>query len=172
MRVKKDQPIKAAHLNFLFEKHATDPGAFAGPGLGDQWPVMRATAENTDATALDPFSVAVIKASALDANPEQERSAVLQIGTPAAGDNLNAWVIVLEQIPAGAAGKVAIFGVGWADYDGGFGNFARLAAGNRTLTAGDYGSANILATSGTKALVRFPAIQPTSDHWIYYWPEQ
>lgn len=94
---------------------------------------------------------------------EYQKQKILTIGVATSGDNLEAFAVAQEKITAGQCGLIIISGLTWVRYDGGTGNFAALESAQSSLTAGDSGVAQILATTTNEtlaaylALIRFPS---------------
>ncbi|HOE64756.1 MAG TPA: hypothetical protein PKW18_13765 [Candidatus Sumerlaeota bacterium] len=131
------------------------------PAAGGINSTTYARAFNSEETDIEIFTPVVISGQMLKRG-ESQPVLVLKVSFSAKGDNLEAIAVSMGRIRAGAVGVVAIGGLAWCRYDGGGGKFATLEAGNKQLTAGDFGVAQILDTreseeiSASLALIRFP----------------
>ena len=160
-RIEKGRPISASTISDLIrnakeepERRAqTPPDSTAVKPLLSQEASGVIQGHNTEATAFDPFEIAIMDGSTLQTEPG-ERSLVVDIAQKSGSNSAAKMCVVIDRINPGEIGRVVAVGATWGKADSATaGNFATVADGARELTLGDSGEAVILAGSGNADVI-------------------
>jgi len=111
--------------------------------------------ENSTATDIAQFDTVCISGQIAE-DIEGERQVLLDLGDFSSDADLPKLAIALDDIAAGAMGRVMVSGVAMANVTGS-GNYASPSIGSRSMVIGETGHALVLYDRGDGlALVRFP----------------
>jgi len=152
--VRKGERPRAKTINDII-KALNNAGILDSAGISKNTYQHYCAGYNSEQDDLKPYDVVTIK-------DEQQSRAIyqpnrlLKIGLASGDDNLEAFAICLDRIPAGKCGRICISGLAWCLTDGGTGKLGTLEAGHLYLTLGSSGPAQVISISGPYALVRFP----------------
>lgn len=151
------QPIRARDIGGVASTLNAEPVPLGGKPALHGLPSLVASVDNLSGAALPPASAIVITGQALSGNPETNRQMVLNARIAEVEDDLNGLVVTLRDIPADQVGKVLVSGLAWVQYNTGTtGSFLTPVVGTVVADLGDSGPAQVLATQGGFALIRFP----------------
>lgn len=151
------QPIRARDIGAIAATLNADPVPLGGKPTFINLPSLVASIDNLSGAPLLPASAIVITGQALSGNPETNRQIVLNARIAQEGDDLTRLVVTLRDIPAGQVGKAILSGLAWVQYNTGTsGSFLTPVLGTVIADLGSSGPAQVLATQGGFALVRFP----------------